>query len=66
MTLPESLEEIEMKAFKDCTSLKEITLPDGIRIVEPGAFADCTDIKIIYKGMVFTPDKISALLGSVD
>ncbi len=66
ITLPESLEEIEATAFEDCTSLKEITLPDGILTVEPGAFAGCTDIKIIYKGMVFTPNEISVLLGSID
>lgn len=66
VTLPESLEEIEATSFENCTSLKEITLPDGIRVVEPGAFAGCTDIKIIYKGMVFTPDEISVLLGSID
>ena len=66
MTLPESLEEIESKAFEGCTSLKEITLPDGIRSVSPDAFEGCPDIKITFQGKVYRPNEISILLGSID
>lgn len=41
ITLPDSLDTIRMKAFKDDYKLKKIVIPDNVRIIEAEFFYDC-------------------------
>lgn len=41
ITLPDSLDTIRMKAFKDDYKLKKIVIPDNVRIIEAESFNGC-------------------------
>ncbi|MGN1139057.1 MAG: leucine-rich repeat protein [Ruminococcus sp.] len=49
VTFPESLtvEEIDMKCFKGCKSLKTIKLPKGVKYIGESAFENCTSLESI-------------------
>jgi hypothetical protein len=47
IVLPERLNEIGEKAFRNCTSLTEIDIPQGIRFVEEGTFDGCTALETV-------------------
>ena len=40
--LPEGLEELEWRAFEDCSQLKSINLPSTLKKIGESAFEDCT------------------------
>ena len=42
------LEKVDVGAFMDCTSLKNITLPNSTRIIGTKAFANCTSLETFY------------------
>lgn len=44
ITLPDSLDTIRMKAFKDDYKLKKIVIPDNVRIIEAESFNGCLDL----------------------
>ena len=45
------LMRIDVRAFANCYSLKEITLPKSIELIQFNAFSDCYDLKSIkYEG----------------
>ncbi len=48
--LGKGLEEIGVRAFARCTSLREIVIPPAIRVIEGGAFAGCSELAIVILG----------------
>lgn len=42
--LPESLQKIGSKTFKNCTALERIVLPEGVKIIDGYAFENCARI----------------------
>lgn len=47
ITLPESLTEIQARAFIDCTSLKTVVLPQNISYIGGSAFRNCTSLETV-------------------
>ena len=45
--LGDNLQEIQSKAFKECTNLKEITIPKSIQTIEEGAFSGCNNLTTV-------------------
>ncbi len=45
--LPDTVESIGKKAFKDCTSLTKIKLPDGITEIAEGCFEGCKNLTTV-------------------
>ena len=48
IVLPETLREIGYNAFKDCTSLREITVPDRVEIIGYCTFAGCRKLETVH------------------
>lgn len=46
--IPQGIEEIDIQAFYDCTSLESIILPNILKLICPHAFTKCTSLKTIY------------------
>ena len=44
LTLPDSLEKIDMGAFKGCTGIKSLALPDSLRGISSDSFEGCTSL----------------------
>lgn len=45
ITLPESLEEIELESFRGCSNLEEMDIPEKTLRVGESAFRDCVNLK---------------------
>ena len=53
ITLPDSLESIGSRAFRECKALKEIVIPENVVEIGSGAFTSCTSLKNVeIKGNV--------------
>jgi hypothetical protein len=48
--LGKGVEEIGVRAFCGCTSLREIVIPPAIRVIGGGAFAGCSELTIVVLG----------------
>lgn len=48
--LPDSLREINNRAFYGCSSLTKITLPDSLREIGERVFDNCSNLRDIYYG----------------
>ena len=48
MVFDAAITDINMEAFKDCTSLSSITLPESIKNFYNDAFTGCTSLKTVY------------------
>ena len=48
VTLPDSLKEIQGSAFKNCSSLVEITIPAQVNVITYHAFADCSSLQRVH------------------
>ena len=42
--LPDSITEIDMLAFADCTGLKRISIPNSVKVIGDSAFFNCTGL----------------------
>ena len=47
MSIPYSVQMIEVHAFRNCTSLGSITIPDGVTTIGDGAFYGCASLSSI-------------------
>lgn len=47
VSIPEGVDTIACKAFKDCTNIKKIIIPDTVLIIEESAFERCIKIESI-------------------
>ncbi|MBE5962601.1 MAG: hypothetical protein E7256_14695 [Lachnospiraceae bacterium] len=45
--IPDSVTEISMYAFEQCSNLKKVTLPNQLEIIEEGVFFECTSLEEI-------------------
>lgn len=45
ITLPSSLKEIDMDAFRGCASLREVIVPEGVTKMGDGVFYDCSALE---------------------
>lgn len=61
--LPDSLEVIEYKAFKGCSSLENIYIPDSVKRIEYGAFLNCSALESVEIGNGDTEIESSAFSG---
>ena len=46
--LPDTLRDIGVSAFQECTALKQITIPAAVESIGDGAFDRCTGLEVIY------------------
>ena len=47
VTIPDSVQDIDMNAFMECTSLKAVTLPGSVTGVGQNAFRNCSALEIV-------------------
>ena len=47
VTIPESVEIIEINAFSNCNSLKSIIIPEGVKTIDADAFNGCSSLASI-------------------
>ena len=47
VTIPDSVQDINMNAFMECTSLKAVTLPGSVTGVGQDAFSNCSALEIV-------------------
>lgn len=48
LVLPEGVDAIKSKCFRDLYNLSEVRIPEGVIAIQDGAFAGCTGLKRIY------------------
>lgn len=48
ITIPNTVDSIEVLAFSGCTSLTEITIPNSVVFIGNGAFHDCPNLTTIH------------------
>lgn len=56
VSLPSTLQEIQVGAFQNCTSLTEIVIPDSVRRIGEDAFSGCKNLKRIV-----IPDSVTSI-----
>lgn len=62
LTVPDSVERIEVAAFAQCTYLTRVSLPDGIHTISgPYGFAGDEDIIITHMGIEYTYEELEEL-----
>ena len=44
LVLPDSITEIDMLAFADCTGLKSMSIPNSVKVIGDSAFFNCTGL----------------------
>lgn len=47
VTLPSSVERVELEAFNGCSSLRRVSLGEGLRVIQPRAFWYCASLSEI-------------------
>lgn len=47
LSLPKSVESIEVEAFKNCKGLEEVTLNEGLKAIDNFAFYNCSELKSV-------------------
>ena len=52
VTIPESVKDIGVGAFRWCTALESITLPESVKVIGWNAFEGCTSLKRDRKSVV--------------
>ena len=45
VTLPDTLERVNERAFRGCRSLRELTIPESVTYIGQDAFHDCTNLE---------------------
>ncbi len=48
VTLPDSVNSVEMFQFRGCTSLKSVTIPNSVTKIEVDAFKNCSNLESLY------------------
>ncbi len=68
LVIPGSVTEIDMYAFMDCKSLKNVTIPEGVEEIGFGAFYGCTalvgtrgDINVVANGKLVIPESVTKI-----
>lgn len=46
--IPDTVEEIDLFAFKDCISLKEVHIPDSVTFIGSSAFEGCVSLGLVH------------------
>lgn len=53
ITIPDSVLDLSIGVFRDCTSLKNITIPNSVERISNSAFYNCSNLKsITFQGTV--------------
>lgn len=47
-TIPDTVKEIDLFAFKDCRSLKEVHIPDSVTFIGSSAFEGCVSLGLVH------------------
>lgn len=57
VTIPDTIEQIDMQAFFRCDGLKYLFIPDSVKKLADGAISECKDLKTItWKGVTYEDD----------